>query len=129
MHEFYLGLAAKIAERSYCERNKVGALLVKCGNILAFGYNGTPKGFDNICEIGEETKPEVLHAESNAILKCAQSTQSSNGSLLYVTVAPCFDCAKLIIQAGIIEVYYTTPYRLPSGLELLSKAGIYHACI
>jgi len=124
-HAFYMGLAHKIAEASYCERSKVGALLEKDHNIISFGYNGTPSGFDNCCEINPSvTKPEVLHAESNAITKCAKSTHSSNGATLYVTVAPCFDCAKLIIQAGIVTVVYDKLYRNDDGLALLHEAGI-----
>lgn len=129
-HEFYMGIAQAVSKASYAERNKVGAVMVKDHNIISFGYNGTPHGFDNACEYteGDEgrlfTKPEVLHAESNAIAKCAQSTGNSRGSTLYITTAPCFECAKLIIQAGIKRVYYQHPYRLPDGLELLKQANI-----
>lgn len=124
-HQFYMSLAQQIATASYAERNKVGALLEKDGNIIAFGYNGTPAGFDNKCEIDENTtKPEVLHAESNAIAKCARSTQSAEGSTLYVTLSPCLECAKLIIQSGIKAVYYKDLYRTTNGLELLQQAGI-----
>lgn len=123
-HSFYMCLAEKIAEASYCERSKVGALLERDGNIIAFGYNGTPKGFDNCCEVDNVTKPEVLHAESNAIAKCAQSTVSSFGCNLYVTTAPCFECAKLIIQSGIRRVFYLKEYRKDDGLKLLIAAGV-----
>lgn len=129
-HQFYMDLALVIALASHAERNKVGALLEKDGNIIAFGYNGTPAGFDNSCEeyqgnpIKLVTKPEVLHAESNAIAKCAKSAHSSEGCTLYVTVSPCLECAKLIIQAGIKEVLFAEYYRDSAGLELLEKAGI-----
>lgn len=124
-HKFYLDLALHIACASYCERSKVGAILEKDGNIISFGYNGTPHGFDNKCEIDENTtKSEVLHAESNAIAKCAKSTQSSEGATLYVTTGPCLECAKLIIQSGIKHVYFYNFYRDNSGLSLLDKAGI-----
>lgn len=117
---FYIGLAEKIAEASYCERLKVGSLIVKDDNIISFGYNGTPKGFDNICEnVLGETKKETLHAESNAITKCAKYTGSSKGATLYTTVASCFECAKLILQAGIIRVVYRDEYRDMSGISFL----------
>ena len=123
--KFYMNLAYSMANASVSERRKVGALLVKNNNIIAFGYNGTPSGFDNTCELpGGDTKPEVLHAESNAITKCAKSTNSSDGSILYVTCAPCFDCAKLIIQSGIKGVVFKERYRNDDGLKLLAKAGI-----
>lgn len=124
-HKFYLDIASTISKASYCNRNKVGAILVKDDNIISFGYNGTIKGFDNICEEQDKTLPEVLHAESNAITKCAKSNYSSRGSTLYTTVSPCFDCAKLIIQSEIKEVYYICDYRSQTGIQLLKKAGIY----
>src|SRR5690242_14003254 len=108
---FYMSLALTIAESSRAKRLKVGALLVKDGNIISFGFNGTPKGFDNVCEINGKTKPEVLHAESNAITKCAKSTMSSEGATLYTTDSPCFECAKLIIQSGIVRVVYEREFR------------------
>lgn len=131
-HRFYMNIAMQIATASYAERNKVGALLEKDHNIIAFGYNGTPAGFDNKCEYQDEvdfmmctiTKPEVLHAESNAIAKCARQGTPSLGATLYVTVSPCYDCAKLIIQAGIAKVIYETKYRTIEGIYLLEKAGI-----
>lgn len=123
-HEFYLRIAMEVANASYCQRSKVGALLVKDDNIISFGYNGTPAGFENVCEIDNVTKPDVLHAESNAITKCAKSTYSSVNSTLYLTMSPCFDCAKLIIQAGIKEVFYIEQYRITDGIELLKKANI-----
>ena len=119
--------AYAMAELSSAKRRQVGAIIVNDG-IKGEGYNGTPCGFDNRCEkivdTTLETLPEVLHAESNAISKLARSTNSSEGSTLYVTVSPCFDCAKLIIQAGIVRVVYDEEYRLTDGLELLKKAGI-----
>lgn len=128
-HKTYLEIAQLIGNHSYAERKKVGAIIVKAGRIISTGYNGTPSGFDNICEVNGTTKPEVLHAESNAIAKCAKSVESSEGSVLYVTLSPCFECCKLIIQSGIKEVYFSEMYRDPSGLELLSKANIYYEFI
>jgi len=125
---FYLGLAREASTASRAKRRRVGAMIVKDHNIIAFGFNGTPSGFPNACETpdGKKTLPEVLHAESNAIAKCAKSTQSSEGATLYCTDGPCFDCAKLIIQAGIVRVVYENEYHDLSGLELLTKAGIKH---
>lgn len=124
-HKFYMGLAYEISNASYAVKKKVGCVIVFQNNIISFGYNGTPAGFSNRCENPKGlTLPEVLHAESNAIAKCAQSTQSSTGADLYVTVSPCFECAKLIIQAGISSVFYLDYYHDLSGLELLTKAGI-----
>lgn len=124
----YINIARAISQASYAERLKVGAIIVKNNNIIAYGYNGMPHGFDNKCEIMEKglwaTKPEVLHAESNAITKCAKSTNSSEGATLYSTTCPCFECAKLIIQASIIKVVYSDDYRLSEGLDLLIKARI-----
>ena len=155
----YLRIALEVGSRSYAVRHKVGAVIVKDNNIISYGFNGTPSGFDNCCETLIEcdvdwdelvsaldngssicaaynrdcnacphrrlvTKPEVLHAESNAITKLARSTQSSEGATLYVTLSPCFDCAKLIIQAGIVRVVYMEKYRSEDGLKLLEKAGI-----
>ena len=117
-------VAYQFAKCSYAERRQVGAVIVKDGAIISFGYNGTPNGFDNCCEVDDTTKREVLHAESNAISKVAQSTISSTGATLYVTTSPCFDCAKLIIQSGIEKVYWTEAYRDLSGIELLKKANI-----
>lgn len=117
---------AKIwAENSYCIRRQVGALLVKDKMIISDGYNGTPAGFENICEDEDgKTKPYVLHAEANAISKIAKSGNSSNGATLYVTTSPCIECAKLIIQAGIKKVVYTEPYRIDDGIQLLKRANI-----
>lgn len=121
----YLRMARIWAENSYCTRRKVGALIVKDKMIISDGYNGTPSGFPNVCE-GEDglTYPYVLHAEANAITKIARSGNNSDGATLYVTDAPCIECAKLIIQAGIRRVVYERSYRLTDGIELLSKAGI-----
>lgn len=151
----YMQVAYQFAKLSYATRRKVGCVIVKDNQVISFGYNGTPRGFDNKCEeddikyyenpdIALEliedygyncdngccvkkdaiTKREVLHAESNAIMKVAKSTMSCEGATLYTTTCPCFDCAKLIIQAGILIVYYTEDYRDMSGVELLKTAGI-----
>ena len=120
----YMQNAYQFAELSYAKRRKVGCVIVKDSQVISFGYNGTPHGFDNECEIDNTTKTEVLHAESNAIMKVAKSTMSCEGAELYTTTCPCFGCAKLIIQAGIIKVYYTEEYRDMSGVDLLEKAGI-----
>lgn len=121
----YLRMAKIWAENSYCTRRQVGALIVKNKMIISDGYNGTPSGFPNICE-GEDglTLPYVLHAEANAITKIARSSNNSDGATLYVTDAPCIECAKLIIQSGIKRVVYARSYRLTDGIELLTKAGI-----
>ena len=121
----YLRMAQVWAENSYCNRRKVGALIVKDRMIISDGYNGTPSGFENVCEDEDgHTKPYVLHAEANAITKVAKSNNSSNGATLYVTAAPCMECAKLIIQSGIRRVVYLESYRLSDGIELLERAGI-----
>jgi dCMP deaminase len=121
----YIRMALIWAENSYCKRRKVGALIVKDKMIISDGYNGTPSGFENICEDENNvTKAYVLHAEANAITKIARSGNSSDGSTLYVTATPCIECAKLIIQAGIKRVVYSEPYRLQDGLDLLKRAGI-----
>lgn len=113
------------AENSYCQRRRVGALLVKDKMIISDGYNGTPSGFENVCETPEGlTKPYVLHAEANAITKVARSSNSSQGSTLYITASPCLECSKLIIQAGIRRVVFIEMYRLTDGLDLLRRAGI-----
>lgn len=118
-------MAGVWARNSYCKRRQVGALLVKDRMIISDGYNGTPSGFDNICEDESgATKPYVLHAEANAITKVAQSGNSSKGATLYVTASPCMECAKLIIQSGIRRVVYRDEYRLTDGIDLLRKAGI-----
>ncbi|MGQ1947384.1 deoxycytidylate deaminase [Geofilum sp. OHC36d9] len=121
----YLGMAAIWAQNSYCKRRQVGALLVKNKMIISDGYNGTPSGFENICEDEEgKTKPYVLHAEANAITKVARSNNSSDGATLYVTSSPCIECAKLIIQAGIVRVVFSENYRVDDGIRLLERAGI-----
>lgn len=113
------------AENSYCQRRKVGALIVKEKMIISDGYNGTPAGFENVCEDNEGvTKPYVLHAEANAITKVARSNNSSDGATLYVTASPCMECAKLIIQSGIRRVVFNDLYRLADGIELMKRAGI-----
>ncbi len=121
----YLRMASIWAENSYCERRKVGAIIVKDKMIISDGYNGTPAGFENICETPEGvTKPFVLHAEANAITKVARSNNSSDGATLYVTASPCLECAKLIIQAGIRRVVFNEFYRLADGVDLMRRAGI-----
>ncbi|MCR5312304.1 MAG: dCMP deaminase family protein [Bacteroidaceae bacterium] len=121
----YLRMARIWSENSYCKRRKVGALIVKDKMIISDGYNGTPSGFENVCEDDNNvTKPYVLHAEANAITKIARSSNSSDGSTLYVTASPCIECAKLIIQAGIKRVVYSEKYRLEDGIELMRRAGI-----
>jgi dCMP deaminase len=121
----YLKMAGIWAENSYCKRRQVGALLVKDKMIISDGYNGTPSGFENICEDeNNKTKPYVLHAEANAITKVAKSNNSSEGSTLYITSSPCMECAKLIIQAGIKRVVYSEKYRIEDGLKLLRRAQI-----
>jgi dCMP deaminase len=121
----YLKMAQIWAENSYCKRRKVGALIVKDRMIISDGYNGTPAGFENICEDeNDKTKPYVLHAEANAITKVAQSNNSSRGATLYVTSSPCLECSKLIIQAGIKRVVFSDNYRLQDGIEILKRAGI-----
>lgn len=120
----YLRMAAIWSENSYCKRRQVGALIVKDKMIISDGYNGTPSGFENVCEEDNVTKPYVLHAEANAITKIACSGNNSNGSTLYVTDSPCIECSKLIIQAGIKRVVYAREYRLTDGVDLLRRAGI-----
>ena len=121
----YLRMAAIWAENSYCRRRQVGALIVKDKMIISDGYNGTPSGFENVCEDEDgNTKLYVLHAEANAITKIACSNNNSRGATLYVTASPCIECAKLIIQAGIQRVVYSEQYRLTEGIELLQRANI-----
>ena len=121
----YLRMARIWSENSYCERRKVGALLVKDKMIISDGYNGTPSGFPNVCESQEGvTLPYVLHAEANAITKVARSNNSSEGSTLYVSTSPCMECSKLIIQAGIRRVVFSEMYRITDGLDLLREAGV-----
>ncbi len=121
----YLEMARIWAKNSYCTRRQVGALVVKNNMIISDGYNGTPSGFENICEDDNGvTKPYVLHAEANAITKLARSSNNSDGATIYITASPCVECAKLIIQAGIRRVVYGEKYRLMDGIELLERAGI-----
>lgn len=121
----YLRMARIWAENSYCKRRQVGALIVKDKSIISDGYNGTPSGFENICEDEQGvTKKYVLHAEANAITKVAASTNNCCGATVYVTASPCIECAKLIIQAGIKRVVYSEEYHLRDGVELLQHAGI-----
>lgn len=121
----YLRMATIWAENSYCARRKVGALIVRDKMIISDGYNGTPAGFENVCEDADGlTKPYVLHAEANAITKVARSNNSSEGATLYVTASPCLECAKLIIQAGIRRVVFSDLYRLADGIDLLTRAGV-----
>lgn len=121
----YLRMARIWASNSYCKRRQVGALVVKDRMIISDGYNGTPCGFENVCEDDNGlTKTYVLHAEANAITKLARSSNNSEGSTLYVTSSPCIECAKLIIQAGIQRVVYSEQYRLDDGIRLLRRAGI-----
>ncbi|MBR4213536.1 MAG: dCMP deaminase family protein [Bacteroidales bacterium] len=126
-HQFdgsYLDMASVWARNSYCKRRQVGALIVKDRMIISDGYNGTPAGFENVCEEDGVTKPYVLHAEANAITKVAKSSNSSDGATLYVTASPCLECAKLIIQSGIKRVVYSEEYRITDGIDLLRRAGI-----
>ena len=121
----YLRMARIWAENSYCERRKVGAIVVKDKMIISDGYNGTPEGFENVCEDSNQiTKPYVLHAEANAITKLARSSNNSEGATLYVTASPCIECSKLIIQSGIKRVVYGEKYRLEDGINLLKRAGV-----
>ena len=121
----YLRMASIWAENSYCVRRKVGAILVKDKMIISDGFNGTPSGFENVCEDDNDTtKPYVLHAEANAITKVARSNNSSEGSTLYITASPCQECAKLIIQSGIKRVVFNELYRISDGIDLLRRAGV-----
>tara|TARA_R100000008_G_scaffold86751_2_gene81354 strand:+ start:9115 stop:9552 length:438 start_codon:yes stop_codon:yes gene_type:complete len=124
----YLAMAAIWGQLSKARRKKVGCLIVKDSQIISDGYNGTPAGYDNNCEyetrFGYETKPEVLHAESNALMKLAKSVNSSKGSTIYLTISPCFDCAKLIIQAEVKRVVYSEIYRIEKGIEFLRSNGV-----
>jgi dCMP deaminase len=126
----YIRMARIWAENSYCVRRQVGALIVKDKMIISDGYNGTPAGFENICEDESgNTKPYVLHAEANAITKVAKSANSSEGATLYITAMPCIECAKLIIQAGIVRVVYCDDYHSEDGLDLLRRVGIEVVCV
>ena len=120
----YLNMAREWAKLSYCKRKQVGALIVKNGTIISDGFNGTPSGYSNDCECDDVTHWYVLHAEANAIKKCAKWGNSCNGATLYITLSPCKDCAKLILQAGITRVVYSDDYKDSSGLDFLRESGI-----
>lgn len=120
----YMDTAKRFAELSHCERLKVGAIVVKDDRIISIGYNGMPTGWDNCCEEDGKTKDEVLHAEANALTKLAKSTESGDGAVLFCTHSPCIDCAKLIAQSGITDVYYGQDYRSKDGLIFLTKSGL-----
>ena len=128
LDETYLQMANTWGLLSKAKRKKVGCLIVKNGQIISDGYNGTPAGYDNNCEyetrFGYETRPEVLHAESNALMKLAKSTNSSRDSTIYLTMSPCFECAKLIIQAGVKRVVYSEIYRIEKGIEFLRSNDV-----
>ena len=126
----YLKMAREWGKLSYCKRRQVGAIIVKNKMIISDGYNGTPSGFENVCEDEEHyTKWYVLHAEANAILKVASSTQSCKGATLYITLSPCQECSKLIHQSGIVRVVYSKAYKDTSGLDFLEKAGVELECV
>ena len=129
----YLKMADEWGQLSKARRRKVGCLIVKDSQIISDGYNGTPAGYDNNCEcetrFGYETKPEVLHAESNALMKLAKSTNSSKDSTIYLTMSPCFECAKLIIQAGVKRVVYNEVYRIETGIEFLRSNNVIAECV
>ena len=120
----YMKVAETFANLSTAKRLQVGAIVVKDDRIISIGYNGMPSGWDNVCEHEGKTKPEVLHAESNAIAKLARSPESGDGATIFITHAPCIDCAKLIYQSGIRDVYYAQSYRSKDGLDFLEKSGI-----
>ena len=126
--DLYFDIAERISELSYAKRLKVGAVIVKNNRILSYGYNGTPAGFDNDCEYWDDghivTKPEVIHAEMNAILKVTKSTESTEGSDLFLTHSPCMNCAKIVYQAGVSNLYYIHDYRDSAGLDFLRVNGI-----
>lgn len=128
--QFYMDISDRVAMMSHAIRLKVGSIIVKDGNIIAFGWNGTPKSFDNECEYLDEdsgnlvTKPEVVHSEANAILKLAKSTESADGAEMFCTHAPCTECSKMIISSGIKTLFYKNEYRDSSGLDFLRKAGV-----
>jgi dCMP deaminase len=123
-HNLYLDLVVRISKESYCKRLQVGALIVKDGNIISFGYNGTPSGLPNVCEENDVTLPTVLHAESNAITKACKSPISTEGATMYMTHSCCVECAKLIVQSGIKKVYYIKEYRDSSGIKILQDCDI-----
>ena len=120
-----MDVAKRFSQLSYAQRLKVGAIIVKDDRIVAYGYNGMPSGWDNVCEHEGKTKPEVLHAESNAIAKLARSPESGEGASIFITHSPCIDCAKLIYQSGIATVYYKNDYRSTQGLDFLKKSNVW----
>ena len=122
--EAYMDVAERFAQLSSAKRLQVGAIVVKDDRIISIGYNGMPSGWDNVCEHEDKTKPEVLHAESNAIAKLAKSSESGNGATMFVTHSPCIDCAKLIYQSGIAAVYYKHDYRSIQGIEFLIMSNV-----
>jgi len=123
--ELYMDLAFRISKMSYAKRLQVGSILVKDNNIISFGWNGTPSGWDNVCEDDNfQTKSEVLHSEQNLLMKVARSTNSTEDSIAFITHAPCIQCSKLLYQAGVKEVYYRNPYRCTDGIEFLKKCNI-----
>ena len=121
LDEVFINIAKEIGSLSHCTRSKVGAVLVKDGNVISFGYNGTPAGMDNGCEENNVTKEEVIHAEMNSILKAAKSGNSVEGSTLYLTLSPCKECSKLILQSGVKKVVYLNTYRNLDGIQFLSQ--------
>lgn len=128
LKSFYMSIAKEAAKLSYCKRRQVGAVLVdgEGNNILGFGYNGTVSGLPNVCELPDGTtdNSSVLHAETNAIMKVSRSTRSTQGSILFVTLSPCVECAKIIIQAGVSKVYFESAYKSLDGLSVLNRSGI-----
>ena len=126
----YMDMSLRWAQLSVAQRKKVGALIILDGQVISDGFNGTPRGFENACEGSDgKTLPEVLHAESNALMKIAQSTQSCTGATLYVTLSPCYQCAKLIVQGGIDRVVYLAQYHDTTGIRLLKKCGVKVDCL
>ena len=121
LDKVFINIAKETSTLSHCVRSKVGAVLVKDGNIISFGYNGTPSGMDNTCEEDNVTFPHVIHAECNAILKAAKTGNSVDGSTLYLTLSPCLDCSKLILQSAIKRVVYLNQYRNPQGIDFLKQ--------
>ena len=121
LDEVFINIAKEVGSLSHCTRSKVGAVLVKDGNVISFGYNGTPAGMDNGCEENNLTKEEVIHAEMNSILKAAKSGNSVEGSTLYLTLSPCKECSKLILQSGVKKVVYLNTYRNLDGIQFLSQ--------
>jgi dCMP deaminase len=121
LDEVFINIAKEVGSLSHCTRSKVGAVLVKDGNMISFGYNGTPAGMDNGCEENNVTKDEVVHAEMNSILKAAKSGNAVEGSTLYLTLSPCKECSKLILQSGVKKVVYLNTYRNLDGIQFLSQ--------